>query len=68
MNDDEVLCEIKWTVADVKKAFRDEYNREPTQEELETCIDEISWELIEDSSISSGWTVINTAVSEVLPL
>ena len=67
MKDDEVLAEIKWTVADVKNAFRERYNREPTEEGLQTCIDEIDWGLIEDTSISNGWTIINTAVSEVLP-
>ena len=68
MNKNKVLCEIKWTIPDVKEAFREKYNREPTEEELQTCIDEIDWGLIEDTSISNGWTIINSAVSEVLPL
>ena len=65
MNDDEVLCTIKWTVADVKKSLTEELNREPTEEEIQECIDEISWNLIEEQSISTGWTIINTAASEI---
>ncbi len=65
MNDDEVLCTIKWTVADVKKSLTEEFNREPTEEEIQECIDEIDWDLIEEQSISTGWTIINTAASEI---
>ena len=68
MNDDEVLFEVKWTVADVKNAFYEEYDREPTQEELSACISEIDWESIEEDSIERAWNTIQTAVSEALPL
>ena len=34
MKDDEVLCEIKWTVADVRKAFVNRYGRQPSNGEL----------------------------------
>lgn len=64
--DDEVLCEIKWTVADVKKSFKERYGREPTKSELHLCIDEVDWSLVEEKGIENGWTVIDTAVSEAL--
>jgi DNA-directed RNA polymerase specialized sigma subunit len=65
MNDNEVLCKIEWTVADVKKSLTEELNREPTEEEIQKCINEICWDLIEEQSISTGWTIINTAASEI---
>ena len=68
MNDDEVLFEVKWTVADIKNAFIEEYDREPTQDELSVCIGEIDWESIEEDSISKAWDTIQSAVSEALPL
>lgn len=65
MNDDEVLCTIKWTVADVRKAFEETYKRKPDDNELQEAIDSISWETIEDSSIESGWGYINTAIADI---
>jgi len=65
MNNDEVLCTIKWTVADVRKAFEETYKRQPDDNELQEAIDSISWGLIEDSSIENGWTCINTAIADI---
>jgi hypothetical protein len=65
MNDDEVLCTIKWTVADVRKAFEETYKRQPDDNELQEAIDSISWETVEDSSIENGWVHINTAIADI---
>lgn len=35
MNDNEVICEIKWTIGDVKTAFVNKYGRLPNQISLE---------------------------------
>lgn len=63
MNDDEVLCEIKWTVSDVKKAFVTKYGRNPTDEELKLCIDNIDFKNLEDRSIEFGWDFINPEIN-----
>lgn len=65
MKDDEVLCTIKWTVADVRKAFKETYKRQPDDNELQEAIDSISWETVEDSSIENGWVHINAAISDI---
>ena len=65
MKDDEVLCEIKWTVADVRKAFKETYKRQPDDNELQEAIDSISWETAEDSSIENGWVHINAAIADI---
>lgn len=66
MDENKVLCEIKWTVKDVITSFVNNSGRKPTEEELEECIDNISWKLVEETGISNGWTVIGTAVAEVV--
>lgn len=68
MNDDEVLCEIKWTVADVKSAFREEYDREPTEKELEECVSCVDTKALEEWSIERGWTFITDAIEEAMPV
>ena len=66
MNDDVVLCEIKWTVSDVKKAFVNKYGRNPTDEELKLCIDSIDFKNLEDRSIEFGWDFINPEINWLL--
>lgn len=62
MNDDEVLCTIKWLVADVKSAFREEHDREPTEEELEECVSNVNVKTLEEVSIERGWSIIKEAI------
>jgi hypothetical protein len=62
MNDDEVLCEIKWTVADVRTAFKNKYGREPTDGQLQECVENVDTELLEDRSIEFGWSFIDEAI------
>ena len=62
MNDDEVLCEIKWTVADVRTAFRNKYGREPTDGQLKDCVENVDTDTLEERSIETGWTLIDEAI------
>lgn len=61
----EVLAEVKWTKEDIKQSFIKCYGREPTEDELYKCIDEVQWGLIQDVMIEDGWTIIDTAVANV---
>lgn len=61
-NDDDVLCEIKWTVADVRTAFRNKYGREPTDGQLQDCIENVETSTLEEVSIERGWSVIDEAI------
>lgn len=60
--DDDVLCEIKWTVADVRTAFRNKYGREPTDGQLQDCIENVETSTLEEVSIERGWSVIDEAI------
>lgn len=62
MNEDDVLLTIRWTVADVKTAFLNKYGRDPTDDELEYCIDKLNIKALKDFSIENGWTFINDSV------
>ena len=62
MNDDEVLCEIKWTVTDVKAAFRKKHKREPTERELSLCVWALDTKTLEERSIEIGWTIVDEAI------
>jgi hypothetical protein len=62
MKDDEVLSEIKWTVADVKAAFKNRYGREPSDGQLQDCIENLDTKSLEDRSIEFGWSFIYDAL------
>lgn len=62
MKDDDVLCEIKWTVADVRAAFRNKYGREPSDGQLQDCIENVDTKTLEERSIETGWTLIDEAI------
>ena len=62
MKDDEVLCEIKWTVADVRAAFRNKYGREPTEGQLKDCVENVETKDLVDRSIENGWVFIEEAI------
>lgn len=63
--DTDILAEVKWTKEDVKQSFIKNYGREPTEEELYKCINEVQWGLIQDVMIENGWAIIDTAVANV---
>ena len=62
MNDDEVICEIKWTVEDVRTAFVNKYGRQPSEGELNDCVENVDVKYLRDTSIEHGWTFIEDAV------
>ena len=62
MNENEVLVEIKWTVADVKQAFINKYGREPSKGELQDCVENVETDLLQDRSIEFGWSFIDEAI------
>lgn len=62
MNDNEVICEIKWTVADVRRAFATRYRRQPTEAELSDCLMKVDSQALEDWSNENGWRFIEEAI------
>ena len=62
MNNNEVICEIKWTVEDVKVAFEDKYGRLPSDGELKDCVENVAIKALKDVSIERGWDFINEAI------
>lgn len=65
MSDGDVICEIRWTVADVRSAFRERHGREPSCGELERCVTAVDAGALEERSIEAGWTLIDEAVEDV---
>ena len=62
MNNNEVICEIKWTVADVRKTFINKYGRQPTDGELSGCVQNVDCKTLEDRSTEYGWSFIKEAI------
>ena len=62
MNEDEVICEIKWTVGDVKTAFVNKYGRLPSKGELNDCVENVAVNTLEEVSIERGWNIIDEAI------
>lgn len=62
MNDNEVICEIKWTVADVKTAFVNKYGRLPSEGELKDCVENVPVRNLEERSIEFGWDFIDEGI------
>lgn len=56
--ENKVICEIKWTVEDIRVAFENEYGRIPTEQELESCIDKINIKAMTGVCIERGWDFI----------
>ena len=62
MNDNDVIAEIKWTVADVRDAFVRKYGRQPSNGELSDCVQNVDCKNLEDYSIECGWSFIEEAI------
>ena len=54
----DVVCEIKWTVEDIREAFVRKYGRYPTEGQLRDCVANVRDSALEDRSIECGWEVI----------
>ena len=60
--DDRIIAQITWTVEDIKNSLKDELGREPTEQEVEDCLEFFESESCEDQSTSYGWEFVNSAV------
>ena len=61
-DDNDTICEIRWTVEDVRAAFRNKYGREPTKGQLKDCVENVDTKTLEERSIEIGWTLIDEAI------
>ena len=64
--DDRIIAQITWTVADVKNDLKDELGREPTEQEVEACLEYFEQENCEDQSTSYGWEFVYSAVNNYI--
>lgn len=64
----EILCKIVWRVQDIVDCFKDDYHREPTDNELDAILDSYKSEECEDGSIGYGWQYITDAIEEAMPV
>lgn len=64
----EIICKIVWRKQDIVDAFRGEYGREPSADEVEAIYDCYKAEECEDGSIGYGWSYIEDAIEEAVPV
>lgn len=64
----EIICKIIWRKQDIVDAFRDEYNCEPSQKELDAIYECYQAEECEDGSIGYGWKYITDAIEDAMPV
>lgn len=62
MNDEEVIAQIIWKVADIRSAFVDRYGRQPTDGELKDAVENVKSSPLVESSIGHGWGVISDEI------
>lgn len=62
MNDNEVICEIKWTVADVRMAYERKYGHRATDDDIEFLVNHINWKRVEEVGLENGWEIINVII------
>lgn len=58
----ETLCEIKWTVDDIRMAYERHFGHEATDEEINELVDRIDWKRVEEVGIEHGWDVIDSVL------
>jgi hypothetical protein len=61
-----ILAKITWRIQDIIDSFKDDYKREPTDDELDRILDNYCSESCEDGSISYGWEYIYQAIEEAM--
>ena len=62
MKDNDILCEIKWTVADLRTAYVNHFGHNPTDEEVEELSKRLDVKTLEDISIERGWEIIESTL------
>lgn len=63
-----IICKVTWRIQDIIDAFRDEYGREPIQNEIDAIYENYKAEECEDGSIGYGWEYITNAIEETMPI
>lgn len=58
----EVICEIKWTVDDVRLAYERKYGHNATDEEIRELLDRLDVKRLKEVGIEYGWEIINDVI------
>lgn len=58
----ETICEIKWTVDDLRMAYERKYGHNATDEEIEEILDRLDVKRLEEVGIEYGWEIINEVI------
>ena len=58
----DTICEIKWTVADVRMAYERKYGHKATDDEIEKLVNNINWKRVEEVGIENGWEIIDAVI------
>lgn len=58
----ETLCEIKWTVDDLRIAYERKYGYAPTDDEVDEILNRLDVKRLEEVGIEYGWEIIHEAI------
>jgi len=58
----ETLCEIKWTVDDLRIAYERKYGYAPTDDEVDKILNRLDVKRLEEVGIEYGWEIIHEAI------
>lgn len=56
----DILCEIKWTAEDVRKAYERHFGLNATDEEIDEYVNMIDWDRVQEAGIERGWDIIES--------
>lgn len=63
MNDNQVVCEIRWCVSDVRSAL-EIAGYEPSDENVQKALDNRLERTMEEMSVQYGWEFLNVIVTD----
>jgi len=58
----ETICEIKWTVDDLRMVYERKYGHNATDDEIEELVNNINWKRVEEVGIENGWEIIDAVI------
>lgn len=58
----ETVCEIKWTVDDLRIAYERKYGYAPTDDEVDEILNRLDVKRLEEVGIEYGWEIIHEAI------
>jgi hypothetical protein len=58
----DTICEIKWTVDDLRIAYERKYGRNATDKEIEEILDRLNVKRLQEVGIEYGWEIINEVI------